>query len=281
MCVAEMVAEHYGQADLRVRILDGIADAGLDLERLEEQGIAPRQLAAVDEFHMRGRAATRELFAAMKLRPCMHVLDVGSGLGGPARHMASEVGCRVTGIDLAAEYVDIATELTQMCGLSARVGFRRADAAMLPFPSDAFDAATALHVGMNIPDKEAVYREVRRVIGPGCSFGIYDILRGPVGEPHFPVPWADTAATSFLATPAEIRTALERAGFELVSWRDRSRDCRRWIEQISSAAARANRPPLGLHLLLGERFPQMMASLARNLTEGRVMPVQMICRARR
>ena len=123
----------------------------------------------------------------------MHLLDVGSGIGGPARTFADAFGCRVTGVDLTEEFVEAANALTRRCGLSDRVSFRQASALALPFADASFDAATLIHVGMNIEDKAGLFAEVRRVLKPDARFGVYDIMRVAEGEIPYPMPWAATA----------------------------------------------------------------------------------------
>ena len=238
MNVEQRVAKHYGYGDVAEAVLGAILQSGLDPDRLR-----PEDLAPVDEFHMRGRDATRELVAAMGLDASLRLLDVGSGLGGPARHVAAEVGCRVTGIDLVDEYVSIASVLSERCGLAERLDFHRGSALAMPFDDGSFDAAMTQHVAMNIADKPALYAEVRRVLRPGARFGIYDILRGPAGEPLFPVPWARDSSTSFLATPDELRELLKGAGFEIVSWADRTQDCLAWFERMVRRAS-GGAPPI-------------------------------------
>ena len=204
------VARHYGFGDLTDRILKAIAAAGIDAER-----IAPEQLAPVDEFHIGGRAATIHAVSKMGLTAADHVLDVGCGIGGATRYLASTVGCRVTGIDLTPEYIAAAEELARRTGLADRVAYRVASALAMPFEDGAFDAAITLHVAMNIRDRAGLYREVARVLKPGAVFCSYDVMKGGNDGLTFPVPWAETAATSHLTTPQEMQALLRDAGFEV------------------------------------------------------------------
>ncbi len=272
MSVAQRVSKHYGFGRVRETVLAAVADAGLDPEALR-----PEDLAPVDEFHTRGREATDDLIRALQLEPEMHVLDLGSGVGGPARHVASVVGCRVTGVDLVDEYVEFARDLGARCGLDARLAFRQGDATRLPFEDASFDAVMTQHACMNIVDKAAVYREAVRLLPPGGRFGLYDLMQGPGGAPFYPVPWARDRSTSFLATLRETRELLNAAGFEIVSISDRTDDCIDWLEAMRRRAASEARP-LGIHLLLGAGFPQIAANLLRNLGHRRVSAIQVICR---
>ena len=271
--VNTIVQAHYGRADLTSAILRALENAGKKLEQL-----APEDLAPVDEFHIRGRAATLELARAAGLDSSKRVLDVGSGIGGTSRCLAREFGCRVTGIDLTEEYCRTAAELSARTGLSGMVDFRQGDATNLPFPDATFDVVWTEHVAMNIPDKARLYREMHRVLKPGGTLAIYDILEGPTGPVHFPVPWARTADTSFLVTPEELRELLSAAGFAVASWSDTTEAARAWFVQVAEKIRKEGLPPLGFHLLVGPEFSAMAQNQRRNLEEGRIVLAQVVAR---
>src|SRR3989304_4606074 len=211
----EDVQRHYTRSDLGTTILRALSDAGKDVDNLK-----PEDLAAIDEFHIRGREATLELARAAALDASKQVLDVGSGLGGPSRCIAREFGCRVTGIDLTEEYCRVATLLAERIGLSHLVRYHQGDALNLPFPDGAFDVVWTHHAAMNIPDKATLYREMHRALKPGGALAIYDILAGPGGPVLSPVPGARSPDTSFLVTPQQLRDLLDTAGFEISIWED-------------------------------------------------------------
>jgi ubiquinone/menaquinone biosynthesis C-methylase UbiE len=215
MSIEEAVSRHYAKSDLETIILDALRLSGSDPEAL-----TPDDLAAIDEFHMGGRAATAELAQALALRPDMRLLDIGSGLGGAARYFARNAGCQVSGIDLTSDYVATATSLTRRVGLAGRVDFRVASALALPFEPASFDAATVIHVGMNVADKDRLCSEAARVLKPGSRFAIYDVMRTSTGDLAYPVAWAAGPETSFIEPPAAYRRALERAGFTSLEERD-------------------------------------------------------------
>ena len=270
----EAVARHYTrEGNLTEAILAALAAAGKDVDSLR-----PEDLAPIDEFHVRGREATAELGGALGLMAGMRVLDVGSGLGGPSRHMAATYGCHVTGIDLTPAYCEAAGALAERVGLAGRVAYRQGSALAMPFDDGAFDAAYTQHVAMNIEDKAALYAEVRRVVRPGGVVGIYDLLQGGGGDVVFPVPWARDPSTSFLATPGELRRLLEAAGFEVMRWRDTAAEGRAWVEERVRRAAAEGPPPLGFHVFLGPEFAEMGRNVLRNLSEGRVLPTEVVCR---
>jgi len=268
-------AGHYGGTEPLAVILAALRAAGRDPDHPTAEDLAP-----IDEFHVRGREATAELGLALGLAPGQAVLDIGSGLGGPSRHLAAAHGCHVTGIDLTAAYVRAAEGLAARIGLGGRVRYVQASALALPFADHSFDVAYTQHVAMNIADKPRLYAEAFRVLRPGARFGLYDLLQGPGGDALYPAPWAREAAASFLATPDELRALLERAGFEILSWQDRSEPARAWLAAQRRRLREAGPPPLGLAMLLGPNFAAMARNQARNLEEGRVTPTEVICRRR-
>jgi SAM-dependent methyltransferase len=239
----------------------------------------------LDEFHTRGLPATRELAQALAPSAGDTVLDVGSGLGGPARLLAAEHGCEVCGVDLSAEFVDVAARLTARTGLADAVRFQVADALGLPFPDAAFDHAWTQHVAMNIADRARLYSEVRRVLRPGGRFAVYDVvaLAGDGGPLRFPVPWAAGPDTSFLLTADETRAAVRTAGFAEVSFLDQSALAAEWfralVAGVRGLAGGGAAPLIGLPVVMGEGFPAMAANLADNLIHGRVGVIQLVARA--
>jgi SAM-dependent methyltransferase len=267
------IDRHYGRGGLLERLLTALRDAGKDVERLTIDDLAP-----VDEFHSRRRAATVELAKLLAPAPRDRVIDIGSGLGGPARYLAKMCGCRVSGVDLTAEFVAVATELTRRAELSGEVDFRRGSALELPFPDASFELAWTQNVAMNTADRPRFYDEIRRVLKPGGRLALQDVAQGPGGDVHFPVPWADTPALSFLRGADETRTLLEAAGFTVLRWDDNSAAAlaEAEAERARIAASPGPRPPLGLHLVLGASFSEKARNGQRNLAEGRVQLINAV-----
>ena len=259
--VLNSVRDHYRAIGLTERIKSALSALGT-----EDQRLPPQQLAALDQFHTRGLAATTEFARLAGITADMSVLDVGSGIGGPARFIAAACGCRVTGIDLSEPFVDAARYLTERTGQSGQVSFQVADALQLPFDDGRFDVVLLQHVAMNISDRAKLYREIWRVLVSGGKFATFDVVSNN-GEPHYPVPWARTPATSFLLTAATTREAIERSGFRTLTWQDDSEAAKVWFAQLRASGPPA---PPNLGVVIGPDFAELSANLGRNIMEGRI-----------
>jgi SAM-dependent methyltransferase len=255
------VREHYTATGLTDRI-----KAALMAIAPETKALTVAQLAPLDQFHTRGILATSELAEVAKLDLSTRVLDLGCGIGGPARYLSATFGCKVTGIDLSPAFIDAATWLTARCGLSDRVTFHVGEALHLPFEDEAFDAVFLEHVAMNIEDRGALYREVRRILAPGGRFVTYDlVLRDE--DVVYPLPWAGDASASFLLSECDTHTTLEGAGYKTVLWRDDTQVALDWFRTVMGAQTQSG-PNLGL--VMGPDFAIMTGNLARNLRENRL-----------
>ncbi|HEX3501191.1 MAG TPA: class I SAM-dependent methyltransferase [Stellaceae bacterium] len=261
------VETHYTRSVIGETILAALAVAGKDIEHLTTDDLAP-----VDEFHSRRRLATVELAALLAPSARDHVLDVGSGIGGPSRYLAATFGCCVTGLDLTAEFCRVAADLARRTGLDSRVDYRQGDATAMPFAAASFDLAWLQNAAMNIAARDRLYGQIHRVLRPKGRFALQDVTAGPGGAPHYPVPWAREPSISFLVPPEETRAQLEAAGFRILVWQDKT--------DIAIAEGRAERakakenpappPALGIQLILGADFAAMMKNSVRNLEERRI-----------
>jgi len=261
------VAKHYGRPGLADVILDALKAAGKDIDHL-----TPDDLAPVDEFHTRGRAATVELAQFLELNGSERILDVGCGIGGPSRYLAKTFGCRVVGVDLTPEFCRVATMLAERTGLSDKVQYRQGNALAMPFEDLSFDVVWSQNVVMNIADRNRLYCEIHRVLRPGGRYAFSDVIAGPGGPPYFPVPWAHDSSSSFLLTGEATLAELAKAGFRIVFFTDQTADA---LAQSQARAKTADSSSgLGLHLLLGEDGPAMYRNGFRNYSEGRIGLVQ-------
>jgi SAM-dependent methyltransferase len=240
----------------------------------------PDDLAPMDEFHIRGREATKELAELLGEFNGLEVLDVGCGVGGTARYLASSFDCRVTGIDLIPTYISLAEKLSQMVGLTKETSFHQALALELPFSDGDFDVAWLEHVQMNIPSKDQLAFELARVLRQDGMLVFHEIFSVSGAEPHFPVPWADGPSGSFLVSKEDFRHTLEEAGLEVVQWKDVTEPSLQWFNDVTQRLAESGPPPLGLHLLMGEAAQTKLGNVGKNLRENRICVAQSICRKR-
>lgn len=270
----EHVTTHYTHGQLLDRIISGLEAIGKTPESATVDDLAP-----VDEFHIGGRQASEDFIGQLELSANDHVLDVGCGLGGTARFVASSFGCRVTGIDLTPEFVSTGRSLCDWVGLSGTIELHEGDATAMPFDDERFDGAFMLHVGMNIPNKAGLFAEVYRLIKPGARFGVYDVMQTSDEVLTYPVPWSSAPDTSALATPEQYIELIAQAGFDLVKTRDRRKfaaeffaEARRQMEEAGGT------PPLGVHIAMGESAPIKISNMVENIAAGRVSPVEIIAR---
>lgn len=271
----EQVIKCYERRGLEETLLNAIQK-----ELGDGNDLSPDNLAPVDEFHIRGREATAKLTELLGELDGLEVLDVGCGLGGTARYLASSFDCRVTGIDLTPTYVSLAEKLSKMVGLEEKVSFYEASALELPFPDGQFDVVWMEHVQMNIPPKDQLIHEIKRVLRPDGIFVFHEIFSTSETEPYLPVPWADVSSGSFLVSPQEFRSTLQEAGLEITQWEDVSQPSLQWFNAVTQRLAESGPPPLGLHLLLGEAAPTKLGNVGKNLQENRICVVQSLCRKR-
>ncbi len=267
------VTSHYASDAIADRVLAMLrAHAGPDV------AITPDTLAPIDHFHGRGLAATREAMTLLAPEPDQHLLDIGCGIGGPARWIAATFKCRVTGIDITPQFCTAARALNVATGLADTVTIVEGSATDLPFADAAFDGAYSQNVVMNIADPRRFYGEACRVLKPGGRAVFSNIGRGDGGPPHYPVPWAATAATSHLASLDETRAAITAAGFEILSLDDVTPRVLPDLLALAAKSAGRGLPRLGVHAFMGERMRDFSANTTRNLAEGRTILIEALVR---
>jgi SAM-dependent methyltransferase len=273
MTARDNITGHYGgDAEIARRIdeqlrLSGVAD---------DHTLSPTDLAAVDQFHVGGLEATQELARLFSPSQGSYVLDIGSGLGGPSRYLAANYGCRVIGIDITEEYCRIASVLAARMGLEDRVEYRHADARELLFPDGTFDGAWTQHVSMNIAEKKQLHEGIYRVLKIGGRFALHDVVQRMPGPILFPVPWARTQEISHLQSAEAMRKTIVDAGFALLAWNDVTEGASRFLDAMAARSRNAETPRLGLHLVLGPDFAEMVRNFRQNLAEERCGVVQAV-----
>ena len=242
-------------------------DLAATIEQLagdELAALTQPQLDGIDQFHGGGAEAVDRLLPSLGLTPAMTVLDVGSGLGGPARQVARSSGCTVVGVDITQSYVDAARALTEAAGLSGRVDFICTDIARVERRD--FDAAYTMHVQMNVADKLAFFTGIAGRLRPGARLATFEVCRSGPDNPEFPAPWSIDGTDSFLATPDDLLTTIQDSGFETVEWVDETAWILDWFQglgvRLTSAGTAATLPGL---LTDG---PTRMMNFAGALSEG-------------
>lgn len=273
MSNAKSISDHWGTRDFYALITSELSKLGKPLDSVTVEDLAP-----VDHFHARGFPATVELADRLPIKPGQHILDIGCGLGGPARYIAKRFQCKVSGIDITPEFVDAANKLTALVRMQAQVKIELGDGQNLPYASSSFEWAYAQHVTMNVPDRPKFFAQAWRVLKPGASFALTEHGLGPTGQPLHPVPWSADGSGAYLVTPAETRTFLEQAGFEDIVIEDTGAKYLAGYKTMIEKAESGTLPPFGTHLLMGETALQKTRNSARNIEEGRTHPIRVICR---
>lgn len=262
--IKSQVVKHYSRGDLYETIIQKLRDAGIEKDKITQKDIS-----AVDEFHIRGAEATHELISESGIDKDTKVLDVGCGIGGPARMIAFETGCRVTGIDLTEDFIRTAKMLSELVGLDELTEFICADATKLPFQDESFDIVWTQHAQMNIKEKDKLYSEIFRVLKKGGKFIYYDIFSTGNESLYYPLPWAEESTISHLITVKEYDHLLKETGFKEIKKTDKTERSLNFFTETFDRLAKEGPPKVGLNLLMKETAVEKLKNLMRNLTEKR------------
>tara|TARA_B110000008_G_scaffold266462_1_gene292623 strand:+ start:92 stop:919 length:828 start_codon:yes stop_codon:yes gene_type:complete len=268
MSLEQTVSEHYSNKGLLDKIYKGLEKLGIDKNQLTQS-----DLSSFDEFHIGGSEGTLMLAEKLTMNASSSVLDIGCGIGGPARFLSSEFGCKVSGIDLTADFVNTGNSLTDQVGLSDKVKLIEASALNIPFADNSFDVSYMIHVGMNIADKDVLFSEAFRVTKPGGVFGIYDVMLIGNCELQYPLPWAVEEDGNAIASATDYISALIKAGFSLKHEDDKTDFANGFFEKMSASMGTSEGPPpVGLHLLMGDLTTQKIKNMAKLIKSGIIAP---------
>jgi ubiquinone/menaquinone biosynthesis C-methylase UbiE len=260
----------YSNGLSRSNIEQALVAAGKNLNHLQ-----PADLGLLEDFHTMGRIATSQLVNMLDISAEDKVLDAGSGIGGTARFVADQCGCRVAAVDLTEEYCETARWLNRLVGLDDQISVRRADVTELPFADAAFQVAFSQHVQMNVADKTRLYQETRRVLVDGGRLAMWDITAGGRGDPDYPLPWADQPELTHLATSDQLSAVVESAGFAVEHWEDLTDQAASTMQMFLTLPAN----PLGLHAFV-PAFAEKAQNLTAALVDGRLRAIQAVVQAR-
>lgn len=260
------IEDYYTQGNIYERIISMLQRKGIDISN-----VTRKDIAGIDEFHIRGQDITRELAEAAELQQGMRVLDVGCGIGGPCRFFAGEYGCMATGIDITAEYIETAKRLSQLTGLQQGTQFVQGSATDLPFPNNSFDVVWTQHVQMNIDDKQLFYGEMTRVLATSGRLVYYDIFSTGNDPVYYPVPWAGNASLNHLISTAELKKILNGLGLKQQSTTDQTGKSIAFYEKLFERVNKEGPAALGTHLMMGETALEKLQNLLRNLSEKKIV----------
>ena len=272
MSFDENVSTHYTHGNLLSAVRTGIEQLGKT-----QNSITIEDLAPVDEFHIGGRQASEEFLDQLNFSSEDHVIDVGCGLAGSSRFVAKRYNSRVTGIDLTTEYIETGEALCSWVGLNELITLHQGSALNMSFDDGVFDGGYMMHVGMNIKDKLGLYKEIYRVLRPGATFGVYDVMQIEEGELLYPVPWATTSNESEVVSPEQYKQALQEAGFTVIKERDRHEFAKSFFEELQkNTSSSSGPPPLGLHIIMGDNAITKVNNMVKNVSAGIIAPVELI-----
>ena len=274
MSYDKSVSDHYLHADLTNAIEAALNAAGKTIH-----SVTIKDLAAVDEFHVGGRLATDSLLDQLNISGQEFLLDIGCGLGGTARYIATKYKNRIVGVDLTPEYIETGKVLNSWLNLDNSIKLMEGSALNMPFQDNLFDGSYMLHVGMNIEDKVSLFTEIFRVLKPGSSFGIYDIMREKQGDLAYPVPWATNSNTSKISSADQYKKALKGAGFDISKENNRRDFSLEFFKNlIEKVKANEGLPSLGLHILMQENSSDKIKNMIDNIVNGLIAPVEIIAK---
>jgi len=259
----EAINAQYGQSDLGNKLLSALQEEGFD----SAEGIK-KALARIEELHLGGSVATLELAQKVSINENSRVLDIGCGIGGPARNLASTFGCHVTGIDLSKDYCQAAEIINHYLGLSDFIKIIQGNALNMHFNMGEFDVIFIQHVLMNIENKSQLLSQIYKILSPKGRLALNTICTGSIRPILFPVIFASDPSISFLIPENELHQLIINSGFEELSWDNVTNDILEGIQRARSRP-RTNQPRSSIADLIFSNVSEKWRNGVRNLKEDR------------
>jgi len=261
------INQHYGSENLCTHIFTALTQAGKNTDNLQL-----KDLAVIDQLHTGGHLATLELARTTALSPGAAVLDAGCGIGGSSRLLARECGFKVTGMDLVTDFIEVAEKLTRSTGLEDDITYIQGNIVDTGLASSSFDAVWCQHTLMNIDDKDAVFKEFRRLLKPGGLMVLHEIVQGANVPIHLPVPWAAHEDISVLLPWSDMEALILEHNFTCQLAEDRTDQAKKWWKRVKAAFEKnaATPSPLGPHIIFGNNGKFFGNTMSANLDEDRI-----------
>ena len=266
------IENFWTRGDLYSRINQAMSDSGLNNKKLEIEDLFP-----IDQYHARGIGATKDLGKRMPITENQKILDVGCGLGGPARYYAKEFKCHITGVDITPSFIEIGNNFNRLTSMSTMVDLYVGNGEKLEFEDEVFDGAYSQHVTMNISDRMKFFSEIYRVLKKGSFFAFTEHGLGPIGNPNFPLPWADNQDMSFLLPPAKTVTILKEIGFINIKLIETGDKYIEGYEKLIQKQPKSEKPTLGIHVIGGSSMHERSINSMRSIKENRTLPFEIVC----
>lgn len=266
------ITGHYKKPGLLKAIERSLIEMGKSFERFDID-----DLSAIDELHIGGRKASKQLLSQINISPDDEILDIGCGIGGTARFAATHYSANITGIDLSNDFISIANELTARIGLRDKIKLYHGNAIAMPFHDNSFDGGYLMHVGMNVNDKQRLFSEAQRVLRSGALLGVYDVMKVGMGTLSYPVPWSESSNICAISSIEIYRYFLEKAGFEIISERNKRQFALDFFtEQKQKREQQDHQTVSDLNLVMGENMSKKMANIAYSIQHETISPIEII-----
>ena len=267
------VENFWTRGDIHSRIHKAMSEAGLNDKKLEIEDLFP-----IDQYHARGIAATVDLGKRMPIQENQKIIDIGCGLGGPARYFAKQFQCFITGIDITSSFVEIGNRFNKLTSMSNSVSLQVGNGEALNFENETFDGGYSQHVTMNIKNRKKFFLEAYRVLKKGTFFAFSEHGLGPERNPIFPLPWADTSEMSFLLSPESTISLLKEIGFYDIQIIETSEKYILGYEKMISTKPEKEESILGIHVIGGTTMKQRSINSMKSIKEKRTLPFEIVCK---